>query len=389
MVTDNSVVSYAAFFEMFTPNYEGTNEHELVEFTRNYAKRMLYLWHMYKPDKTFVVKDCAGKIWRDDILNDYYYEHAKAWECMKAAQGKHKVKVLMFDGKHYHVRYKPAKKKWERDSRPIKKADVEAMFLERFENNDYVLQPCELDDVFQFTPHYKGNRKDKAWNANTPKAHYKSHSNRIADSFAPHIGAITLQQDKIEADDLAYMIRLAYPDDEIIYITNDSDWQQMGVKYDSKFYDPSAHKFHNYFSAVYLDELWKKLLGGDGSDGVPGCYINDGARPLGDAAAKKKVNEVGADNMLEFMRENADPVTFKRNLTLISLKAGYKFLKSGTFDITGLEDDIRNKKPPAKPSESLKKVFGITEALRYRQKAQAQEDRKIYYYKKRSEKPTK
>ena len=92
LVCDNSVVSYAAWYQMFAPNYEGQNDHELVEFARNYAKRMLYLNYLYQPDKVIILKDCAGTIWRDKVQNDYYWKHARAWECKKAAKTKKSVK---------------------------------------------------------------------------------------------------------------------------------------------------------------------------------------------------------------------------------------------------------------------------------------------------------
>lgn len=381
LVLDNSGVSYQSWYKMQSPNYEGQNDYELVDYARNYAKRMLYLKYLYNPDKTIILKDCTGIIWRNKVLNDYYRHFAKAWICKKSAKTKAPIKILEFDGKVYMIRYKPLKKEWDRDSRAMTKAAIAETF--DINNKKYKWKNIPLDDdTFQFTPHYKGNRKNKPWLATTPKEHYKEYSNLLADKFAPHIDGFCIQVDDLEADELAYIVRTEYPDDEIIFVTNDTDWHQMGIKYDSKFYDPSAHKFHNYLSAVYEEDFWIKILGGDGGDNVPGCYLGTGLRPLAHAAALNKVKLIGSDKMYPFLIENADGSTLLRNLILISLKTSISYIED--HDIADVED-IRRQIKDGKPGKAgnLRKDFGVSKSAKHRARCQGQDDRKLYYHKKR------
>ena len=220
--------------------------------------------------------------------------------------------------------------------------------------DQWVSIPLEPHHVEQL-PKYKGNR-DKVWNFGTSKEEFKENIHRIAYKYAPHIGGVILEKDHIEADDIALFVVSKHPDAEHILITNDGDWQQLALIGDVKFYNPTAHTFTNKKREQYQYDFYCKLIGGDTSDNIPGAFLlNPKAKgkqakekKYAEKSAKNLVDELGLDAVMPYIKENMTP-SMRRNITLISMKQGYRHLVNSGFYF----DDIMN--------EIAHKIVGVTE----------------------------
>lgn len=380
LAIDNSVVSYVAWHKMHSANYVAMTGSELTEFTRNYAYNMNYYKTLYTPDRTIILMDSHEKIWRDDILNNYYIEHAEMWEYVgdyvwqqdllaHEKQDHAHFRLLKFDGALFPMMYLPGENKWVKGKK-YTIADLKVLDWSLFE-------PIELDEHgLYFTPNYKGNRTS-SWAYKTPKESYKHHAEALAEKFAPVMGAYCIGHPFMEADEMAFLVRECYPDDEIIYITSDSDWHQLGINFDSKFYNPQQHKFFNKKRDCYLHDFWSKILGGDKSDNIPGMFVKDRPAKIGEATAKKMVDEIGVHNMSKWIKANHDGAACDRNMILVSLYRGCKFLENMGVDIEGIKREILNTEP--KDATHSYETFGVTKVLLHRSKTQAQTDRAEYY----------
>jgi hypothetical protein len=355
---------------MHSPNYVAKSGSEITEFIRNFATNMLYYQELYQPDRTVFLME-QDDIWRDEILTSHYVEHTKAWEYIDLDREESYFRLFEYDNALYSLVFVPGEDKWVKGKK-YTVAELKALDWSCFEE-------IELDrHILQFTPGYKSQRSGSSWAFKTPKDEYKKHANRLAEKFAPVVQGIAVMEPMLEADDLAGILREGCPDDEIIYITSDSDWHQLGIHHDSKFYNPQQHKFFNLKKDCYLHDFWSKVIGGDKSDNIPGIFIEGRKTKTGETTAKKLVDEHGTAGIQQFLNDNADPVTYKRNLTLISLFKGRQYLKKEGYDLADVENRLVNDKP--KDTLHTYMTFGVTPVMKHQTKAQAQKDRAEYYH---------
>ena len=334
MSIDNSVVTYIAWHRMRNVNFRNRTGEEIVEFTRNYAEIMAYLQELYAPDKTIILMDCVDEVWRDKVQLEYYLEHSKAWN---HTQNKERT-IVMFDEKYYPLTFNIGQEGFTRGT-ALKQGEVKDI-----DWNDW--DEVELEEHhIEFIPQYKGTRSSTQWLYKATKAEFKEKANAIGFSFAPLIDAVTLQQDHLEADDIAYMVVKQYPDAEHIMVTSDTDWQQLGRLGNVSFYDPRAHEFIQHSQEKYTFNFFTKLLGGDSSDNIPGAWmpnVNTGKlKYLRDKSAQNLINEVGLESIWDYMKSNKTP-SLSRNLLLISMKLGFKYINK-QYNLRELLNDITDK----------------------------------------------
>lgn len=335
---DNSVISYVAWYRMHGKNFQNQTSCEVTEFTRNYAELMHYIQTIYKPDKTIILMDCTNPIWRNKYQLDYYIQYSRAFK-HKEKKG---IEYLLFDGKTFPMRYAASQERWLIDNALTKKTYAEVKW-DDFE--EISLDEHHIDNL----PHYKGNRS-KVWNFGTDRQEYKKRANDVAFSYAPLMDAVCIQKQSIEADDLAFMVVMYYPWDEHIMATNDSDWRQLSLIGDVKYYDPRDHKLIDDKEDVYRYNFYTKLIGGDSGDNVPGAWLlkpgatkEPFASKYAEKSAQNLIDKIGLDKTLEYVFENKTP-SMQRNIEMISLKQSFRYLTRSGFDFGDIGNQILHKK---------------------------------------------
>jgi len=310
---DNSVISYIAWYRMHSANWVNKTGCEIVEYTRNYVELMQYVVNLCNPDKTFILLDCENKNWRHQVQLDYYLEHTKVFQ----HKNLNNVQLIFFDEKYYTLTWDGGQERWIRSKALTKKeqADLDMDLYDK----------AYLDEHhFEFLPQYKGNRS-KVWNFGTKREEYKDKSMVLARKAAPLFNAVCVQENDFEADCLAFMVVSLFPDDEHIMATTDTDWQQLSLIGDVKYYDPKEHCVHDKTEDQYRWSFYSKLIGGDTSDNVPGAFLlNDKGVPkkYAEKSAQNLVDSIGLSNIIQYMKERSTP-SMERNKLLISMKRGY------------------------------------------------------------------
>ena len=331
---DNSVLTYIAWYRMDNANFRNVTNSREAEFTRNYAEIMTYVTTLYAPDKTFILMDSTVPIWRDKIQLDYYLKYAKVW-IHKDNVYKH---LLHFDDRYIPLRLDTARLEWIKEKNTTQKErSVEGWWNQWTE--------CSLDEQhIEFLPHYKGNRP-KEWKYETSKPDFKKLANTVAYKFAPFIDGIVLQEDTMEADDIAYLVAKLYPDDEHIMATTDRDWQQLAMHRNVSFYDPKEHVFVQKNPTQAKFDFYVKLIGGDGGDNIQGSMIENvktgKAKKYAEKGAANLLNEMELSDAWQWMKDNMSP-SLERNILLISLKRGYLHLQS-YLDMRKIIGDVHRK----------------------------------------------
>ena len=136
---------------------------------------------------------------------------------------------------------------------------------------------------------------------------------------------MALGVDFAEADDLAYAfcrwMDVQEGDNEVVFVTTDTDWQQLGITRDNvSFYNPATHDFVDKTANQMQEAFWIKLLGGDRSDSIPGVMLANGTTKIAETRAAKLVEKTGLAGMMDYIKTEIDPASLKRNTDLISLK---------------------------------------------------------------------
>jgi len=119
-------------------------------------------------------------------------------------------------------------------------------------------------------PDYKANRKKKDlteeevayWDS------FKRQKRIIVDLCKNHIPVTTVYHPNEEADDVAYKLCKVHSNDEVVVITNDSDYIQIINEMDNvKVFNPIKR---TYFEKTDYDYVSWKAMVGDSSDNIPG-----------------------------------------------------------------------------------------------------------------------
>jgi 5'-3' exonuclease len=91
------------------------------------------------------------------------------------------------------------------------------------------------------------------------------------DSVIPNIGLNTVNFDRLEADDIAYIVHTIilekFPNEKMIIITNDNDYLQL-VKENVKIYNMQMKDISSRGMECCKNELFMKALRGDKSDNI-------------------------------------------------------------------------------------------------------------------------
>ncbi len=360
---------------MHGQNYEAQTSSEVIEFARNFAEIMCFIHTLIQPDKSVLLLDCPGDdCWRHEIYHRYYIQDRNFKVFQNAGDDE-------ADGFKYHVTVDGATHLilWSQEmTRYISKKLVKAAVVELQADESWWEVPLkDLEEnvkeaVDALLPGYKKGRKVGRWDFETPKTEFKALAAKLAPNFAPLVDGVAIGCDRAEADDLAYAfcrwLDAQEGDNEVVFVTTDSDWQQLGITRDNvSFYNPATHDFVDKTANQMQEAFWVKLLGGDRSDSIPGVMLANGTTKIAETRAAKVVEATGLGGMMDYIKAEIDPAALKRNTDLISLKRIPYALVQQCFDkING-----------AKPAEAKYKWidFHLDEAAYNLAVADAQRDR--------------
>ena len=160
-------------------------------------------------------------------------------------------------------------------------------------------------------PDYKGNRTVKT--AATADRKNLDDFYRQADIIVKLISSLpitTVRADKFECDDVIASLAENLKEEEVIVISNDSDFIQLLQK------DYKNFKIYNPFTKTYMTApeyhylTWKCLAGDKRTDNIPGL--------VGPGAAEKLATNI--DKFAEFMGTHEHRSNYSLNKELIELK---------------------------------------------------------------------
>ena len=295
LIVDWSLLSYKQWFRMKSPNYTPKSELEIEEFAINMASEAYKYRVRFRPDKFIFALD-ARPPWRDTTYNQFYDVSVKYWKSLEEQQHW----VVGFDSKYFRCKFHDGPKVWQfekfnatdKKNWPTESQDqTKWMFFDRGNTPPEVLEAFpespktvkETDDwegLKKIVPTYKGNRQGQKWDFNTSKEDLKKHMRALAFNLAPVVGAMPVEAELTEADDVAAYYAQNNPGEEIILVSADQDWHQLLIS------NPHVSIWDPYFKHWVTGEkeqislkLLCKLLGGDTSDNIAGVSIS-GRNPL-------------------------------------------------------------------------------------------------------------
>jgi len=343
LILDHSVISYKAFLKLFKQDYSGETSDELHEFTRQYISEVAYLNALHNPDAVLWVLDCPrADIWRHKVCRSYYgpllslYPH----EWVPGTEDRTPENACAWygetDGKYRSI-WLDAEGGFK--DKHMTKANF-TKWVEKCTENETGIQICEsrpfLKSILKHAaPMYKGNREGQHWPASAvlDRDTFKETAVKIAHTIASHFNGKIAYADNIEADDLAYAATVKYGEKhEIIVATTDKDWEQLRLFCnDLKFWDMNAHAFASSQYAVISEAMYTKLMTGDSSDNVKSMRLKGKTGGIGAKKAADLLKAVGP-KFGQWLRENGDPASMKRNYDLMHLGKIYEPFKTRAAD---------------------------------------------------------
>lgn len=404
LVIDFNVLAYQNWHKMRSPNYEAKTGIEIQEYSRNLALNLYYLHKRYSPTKSVFCLD-AHPNWRNEIYNEFYRYNVDFYKSLEETD----TWVINFDHKYYTVHLDPYTEKW--NYKKMVKSEIQPFLADHKDSAKYtyfragkvpqyildnypdapqtVQEHPDWPALEHIIPKYKGQRSDSKWPYETPKEEWRKLTKKAAYNMADIFGAVVAEVPDAEGDDLAavYIGNLAQelPEQPVILVTVDRDLEQLRI------FNPNLSIFNptnmKYFSDRTMEALKYKLickiLGGDGSDNIPGVsliktknsrpeYTADGgfitARgPFAEVTWDNKVSELrvksgkstadwvykkvetirkklpeGDDpynKLFEYLVQNTHPLEWGRNLMLISLNFIPEFIHEQASNRCNMETD--------------------------------------------------
>lgn len=224
-------------------------------------------------------------------------------------------KILLFDGHNAMWRANIAFK-----SKGRNKSDYVMVYnffknlratIEEFKPNK-IFFCLEGKDNFRYRifSDYKANRFVKVGSKDERVLQEFNRQKRIILDLLPSLPITTVKSENYECDDVIATLAENLKDEEVIIISNDSDFIQLLQKgYENlKIYNPFKKEFLKAPEYHYL--VWKCLAGDKRTDNIPGM--------VGPKTAEKLVSD--PDELQEFLSSEENRANFNLNRELIELK---------------------------------------------------------------------
>lgn len=164
---------------------------------------------------------------------------------------------------------------------------------------------------YKLLPEYKANRIVKTGSSEKEKALEDFHrQKRIILELLQHLPITTARSEKFECDDVIASLAENLKDEEVIIVSNDSDFVQLLQKgyQHLRIYNPFKKNYMSAPSYHYL--TWKCLAGDKKTDNIPGL--------VGPKTAEKLATDI--DKFAEFLDKSENHANYSLNKSLIELK---------------------------------------------------------------------
>ena len=288
LILDWSVICHRAWHTMFSANYVATDD-EVVEWTRNVAKEVIYLTTRFEADEIVFAMDAPSN-WRADYVKDWY--HTKTDFYMDVTNPNHwYVKV---DKKVREIKYSDITCTWsvskalsakdetvlELDNAQMyyhfKEGVTPEIVLEQWPNvPKHVTLLKSWEGIQLAIPYYKGTRSTAPWPAKTPKKTFKALIPELGNKLAMMVQAKPIMVNYAEGDDVIATIIQKWakdsPDELITLVSVDADLKQLFVTTPSlMIYEPTKRVLFEESPDKANFQLILKILGGDTSDNIKG-----------------------------------------------------------------------------------------------------------------------
>lgn len=186
-------------------------------------------------------------------------------------------------------------------------------YLKIFSEHKWIVawdNPTSSDWRREIFPEYKGNRDyntDPIW---------KDVMFPIMDNLKWILQAYPVYQfivERLEADDIAYLIAKKYPGKDTVLISTDSDWIQTMQEFGVKLFNPLTDKYKKVPEYNYI--LHKAIVG-DKGDNIPGLvgYGPKKAEKLTEQLSNKNLKETPATDITQEQQQ-----IIMRNLKLMGI----------------------------------------------------------------------
>lgn len=315
LVLDCSLLAHLTWERMGSAQYQGESDIEIEEFSRNYAELIFYFRHRF-PDAMMIFAMDAPKqtYWRMPYLKDYYEGIIETFY-----NKTDKSYILSYNKAFFHLTYHEESSKWYQTK--LTKDEYNEI------SSDFKKILGVPEELHGFFPKYK--KRISSWHYETPYDVFKKMSKAISKNLARTCGGKAILVKHAEADDIAYVVSTMYPADNIVYVTNDSDWRQIAIGHlFAHFIDPkNKREFVPLDATQARYDLWVKIIAGDKSDTIPGIALKGKTQLIGKVRAENLVREIGVKDIGKYMKRHAEPEMLKRNLTMIWLTKSPDWLK--------------------------------------------------------------
>lgn len=375
LLIDWSVLCHICWHKMASPDYVARTDIEQAEFARNIAATILYFQERFQPSETLFALD-GKRYWRYEVFQKFYATHTRVYKRVVSEPDEKDPKkiyqktiyYMVHDKKTYQLDWHEGMEKYLRTK--LKKAEVH-LFQVDIHNKDTVLvAPKEVPyEIMEMYPKYKGARKESKWDYTTTREEFKEMIVNIAKNLAHTFKCRCIQVESAEADDVAYAYNVLHPKEDLVFITTDSDWNQMFRKNTFlKIYNPMKMEWVDTNTEQAGINLAIKIISGDSSDGIPGLSPENAAALIGPKNAEKLVVEHGVPGIYDYLKDNIPEDYLKRNLRLIYLKNCPKKVRKA------ISEELA--KEPKKPKEIHKmEEYGLEKADIVSTRAAAEEAR--------------
>ena len=237
---------------------------ELEEGRTRIAKLIYSLRASIGWDKAYFAMDRRDenrKYWRHYLLEEWYARSIKQAMC-----GEHLW--VFIDG----VWMRPGD-----DGKPVK---LTKKLMKELGDDLREVEATELEESYvKLTPYYKHTRDKRQWAYETDEVIVRKMWGGMADSVAPLVDAKVIRCPGFEADDIAAgFADLEGRSSHIVFITVDSDWQQLLLRPETSLFNLNTGSYVEKEKAVIEAELKEKVICGDIGDCVPPCLDEAGNR---------------------------------------------------------------------------------------------------------------
>lgn len=339
ILLDWSILCHTSWHRMGAKNYTPKYKTELQEFTYNLGKQLLYLYTKYQDHNFIIALDSDIGYWRHDYYKKWYNDFGmKVYTVPDPRYPDKNINIyyLEYDNNVHELKYWSDGKQWTENQ--LTKKDIELLDW----SNANLLELDKVPRYIQkFYPEYKGNRKNNDWGYATSYESAKELWRKLAFNL-PFANAI--MYDKAEADDIAFALVDLYPVDNITLVTYDEDWHQLAMKsIFTKYVDPRTMEEIKVNAKQAQTVLITKIMCGD-SDNIPKIQWKPGSKKIGEKKIPVFLMNNGLKGSLNYLKENGEEQSVKRNMKLVYLGNAPKELTEG----------IKNKLKELKPKQDVK-----------------------------------